>query len=76
LILTLHEKLSIDRCAIWEALEEEFDYIHEANMHDPVLEGTKVFEEPDVSLGELERLQKDGKGMTWNEMASVLADGV
>jgi hypothetical protein len=39
------------------------------SIHDPVLEGTGVFDEPDVSLRELERLLKEGLGMTLDEMA-------
>jgi hypothetical protein len=38
LILTLHEKLGIDRCAIWKERAEEFDSMNEVNMHNPVLE--------------------------------------
>jgi hypothetical protein len=40
LILTLYEKLGIDRFAIWVELAEVFDAIYEVNMRDPVLEDT------------------------------------
>jgi hypothetical protein len=32
-------------------------------MHDPELEGTRVFDEPDESLRELMRLLREGQGM-------------
>jgi hypothetical protein len=58
LILTLHEKLGIDRSAIWEELVEELDSIDEVNMHDPLLEDTRESDEPHESLKEMERLKK------------------
>jgi hypothetical protein len=76
LIQTLQEKLGIDRSAIWEELAENFDAIDEVNMHDPVLEDTRECDERDDSLKEMERLLKEGQGMTMDEMASALAGGV
>jgi hypothetical protein len=76
LIQTLHEKLSIDRSAMWEELAEDFDAIDEVNMHDPVLENTRECGEQDDSLIEMERLPKEGQGMTVDEMARALAGGV
>jgi hypothetical protein len=76
LIQILHEKLGIDGSAIWEKLAEEFESIDEVNMHDLVLEDTRESDEPDESLKEMERLLKEGQGMTINEMASALAGGV
>jgi hypothetical protein len=76
LIQTLHEKLGIDRSAMWEELEEDFDAIDEVNMHDPVVEDTRECGEQDDSLIEMERLLKEGQGMTIDEMARALAGGV
>jgi hypothetical protein len=78
LILTLHEKLGIDRSAIWEEVVEELDSIDEVNMHDPVLEDARESDEPHESPKEMERLLiiKEGQGMTLDEMASALAGGV
>jgi hypothetical protein len=44
-------------------------------MHDPVLEDTTEPDEPHESLKEMERLLKEGQGMTIDEMASALAAG-
>jgi hypothetical protein len=45
-------------------------------MHVPVLEDTRESDEPHESLKEMERLLKEGQGMTKDEMASALAGGV
>jgi hypothetical protein len=45
-------------------------------MHDSVLEGTMMLDEPDESPGEMTRLLEEGQGITADEMASVLAGGV
>jgi hypothetical protein len=76
LILTLHEKLGIDRSAMLKELVEGLDSNDEVNMHDPVLEDTRESDEPHESLKERERLLKEGQGMTIDEMASALAGGV
>jgi hypothetical protein len=38
LILTLHEKLGIDKSAVWEELAKEFDTVDEVSVHGPVPE--------------------------------------
>jgi hypothetical protein len=43
-------------------------------MHDPVLEDTREFDEPNESLREGERLLREGQGMALYKVA--LADGV
>jgi hypothetical protein len=45
-------------------------------MHDAVLEVTRECDEEDESLKKMERLLREGQGMTMNEMASALAGGV
>jgi hypothetical protein len=76
LILTLHEKLGVDRFAIWVELAEVFDSIDEANMHDPVPKDTREFDKRDESIKEIERLLKEGQGLPIDEMESALAGGV
>jgi hypothetical protein len=61
LILTLHEKLGIDRSANWEERVEEFDSMDEVNMHPPVLEDTRESDEPEESRKAMERLGKEGQ---------------
>jgi hypothetical protein len=45
-------------------------------MHDPVLEDTREFDEPDESLKEMQHSLKEVQGRTIDETASALAGGV